>query len=277
MKFISLHPAENTYRWENADYLVNFANQNNIRVHGHTLLWPSNNPAWIRNYQGDKEAWDNLLKSHIQTVVKHFKGKVASWDVVNEAYESNGSLKKNIWLQKLGKEYIEKSFQYAHEADPNVLLFYNDYGQEYSVAKREAILKMAKNLINKGIHIDGIGIQMHTALSIDNQKLINVINNMAKSGLKIHISELEVSLNSMSKAKLLDESLAKKQAEKYLVIFSSYSKIPRSQQYGITTWNVSDKDAFSNSANSSRSPLLFDKNYNPKPAYKTLLKSLSNR
>jgi endo-1,4-beta-xylanase len=274
MKFSSLHPQENTFRWGDADYIVNFANQNNIRVHGHTLLWPSNNPAWIKNYKGDKAAWEQLLKNHIQTIVKHFRGKVTSWDVVNEAFEANGSYKKNKWFQNLGKSYIEKSFQYAQEADPKALLFYNDYGQEYSVAKREAILNMAKEFRTKGIKIDGFGLQMHTALSILDQKLINVIKVMARSGLQIHISELEVSLNSIPKSKVLENSIAKRQANKYLVVFKAFSEIPRSQQYGITTWNVSDKDAFSNGTNSTRSPLLFDQNYHPKAAYKTLLNNL---
>jgi endo-1,4-beta-xylanase len=153
MKFGALHPTENTYFWDDADYLVNYALANNKRIHGHTLNWYTSLPAWVTNYVGDSAAWENLLKTHIQTVVTHFKGKVTSWDVVNEAFNDDGTLRNSIWVQHLGADYIARCFQYARQADPNAVLFYNDYGHEYSSAKRTAISNLISSLKSRGIPI----------------------------------------------------------------------------------------------------------------------------
>ena len=102
MKFKALQPSENTFSWTDADYLVSYAQANNKRIHGHTLNWYNSLPEWVTNFEGDTDAWENLLKNHIQTVVTHFKGKVASWDVVNEAFNDDGTIRNSIWVQKLG-------------------------------------------------------------------------------------------------------------------------------------------------------------------------------
>jgi len=161
MKFGGLHPAENTFFWTDADYLVSYAQANNKRIHGHTLNWYTSLPSWVTNYTGDSTAWENLLKTHIQTVVTHFKGKVASWDVVNEAFNDDGTLRNSIWVQKLGADYIARCFQYANQADPDALLFYNDYGNEYSAAKRTAIYNMIMSLQSTRFPFHSIGMQFH--------------------------------------------------------------------------------------------------------------------
>lgn len=269
MKFSQLHPAENTYSWDNADYLVDFALQNNKRVHGHTLVWYRSIPDWVLNYQGDTEAWDKLLKNHIQTVVSRYKGKISSWDVVNEALTDDGKLRDCIWLQKLGPEYIDKSFIYAHEADPNALLFYNDYGHEYSATKRSAINLLIANLLQKGVPIHGIGLQMHTTVNQSNANLEAAINTAASTGLKVHIAELDIALNPNNDKNLTySDDLATKQSAKYKFIVNTYNGIPRNQQFGITTWNVSDADTWiTSNYNRPDWPLPFDSNYQRKAAY----------
>ena len=276
MKIAAIHPAENSYFWVDADYLVNFAKSLGIRVHGHTLIWHSNLPAWVTNFQGDAAAWENLFKTHIQTVVAHFKGSVTSWDVVNEAFNDDGTLRNTIWLQHLGNDYVARAFQYAHEADPDALLFYNEYGHEYSAAKRTAVNNMAADFKTRGIPIHGLGLQMHTNSAQTDVNLATAINMAAQTGLKIHISELDISLNKDNNQSLtLTDALSALQAAKYKLIVKTFAALPAAQRYGITTWNVGDADSWIRSTYHRPDwPLPFDDNYNKKPAYQGMLDGL---
>jgi endo-1,4-beta-xylanase len=279
MKFNSLHPAPTVFRWSDADYIVDFAKANNIRVHGHTLIWSKFNPKWVTEFQGSRTDWENLLKTHVQSIVSHFQGKVASWDVVNEAFEDNGNYKSCIWLDKLGPSYIELAFRYAHECDPDALLFYNDYGHEFGGRKLQAILNMAKDFKRRGVPISGLGLQMHTVVRMEDAKIAKTLRTVAAAGLKVHISELEVSVRYQKPASfILDSNLALQQAEKYRAIFQAYQSIPKWQQFGITTWNVADADSFRNSKIKNHDfPLLFDLNYKPKAAHDVLMKRIRKK
>jgi endo-1,4-beta-xylanase len=272
MKFGALHPAENTYFWDDADYLVNYALANNSRIHGHTLNWYTSLPAWVTNYVGDSVAWENLLKTHIQTVVTHFKGKVTSWDVVNEAFNDDGTLRNSIWVQHLGPDYIARCFQYARQADPNAVLFYNDYGNEYSSAKRTAISNMILSLKNRGIPIDGIGMQFHMTYTQTDANISAAIAEAAATGLKVHISELDIRLNNNKTFTSFSALLSAQQAAKYKYVVQSYKAIPVSQQFGITTWNVSDADSWIPGwLGVPDWPLPFDANYLRKEAYRAMI------
>jgi endo-1,4-beta-xylanase len=273
MKTAALHPQENTYTYTDADYLVDFAKANNKRIHGHNLIWYKSLPAWITNFQGDAAAWENLFKTHIQTIVTHFKGKVASWDVVNEAFEDDGTLRNSIWLQKLGPDYIARAYQYAHDADPGALLFYNDYGHEYGPTKRTAILNLVNSLKSRGIPIDGIGMQMHTRYNMTEANWTTAINTAAATGLKVHISELDISMNpDNDQTMTYSTSIANTQAQKYAYIVKAYNAIPKAQQFGITTWNVGDADSWiPGNYNRPDWPLPFDNNYARKPAYQSII------
>lgn len=279
MKFGAVHPSKDVFNFKKADAIVAFAKKNNMRVHGHTLIWPKDSlaPAWLLSFKGDSTAWDNLLKTHIQTVVKHFKGQVASWDVVNEAYADNGTLKDNIWLRNIGPDYISKAFLYAHQADPNALLFLNDYGQEFGGKKMTAILNLVANLRKCNIRIDGLGFQMHTVVRLDIKGLKTNVDRTVAAGLLVHFSELDVSVRYQKPENFkLDDALATSQAAKYKEIVKVYLSIPRALQFGITTWGVSDADSFMNSNVVNKDhdyPLLFDKNYSAKPAYKSFIEA----
>ena len=278
MKFGALHPSNNVYRWDDADYIVNFALKEHIRVHGHTLIWARVNPPWINSFKGNKKEWEAVLKAHIQTVIKHFNGRVKSWDVVNEAFDDQGLYKRNVWLQNLGIRYLELCFKYAHEADPSALLFYNDYGHEYSIKKTEAILRLVKDFKQRGIPIHGLGLQMHTVVRISDTKIKRAIQSAASTGLLIHISELEVAINYQKGITFKpDTALLKAQAQKYASIVKIYKSIPIAQQFGITTWNVGDKDSWKNSRVANRDhPLLFNYEYKPKPAYYAFKKAAAD-
>lgn len=277
MKMQNIHPLESSFFWDDSDTLVAFAEENNMRVHGHTLVWHRLIPDWVTNFQGDSAAWESLFENHIKTIVSRYKGKIISWDVVNEAMEDNGQLRNSIWLQKLGAGYIARAFQYAHEADPNALLFYNDYGYEWSVTKRNAIIAMVNNLVNDGIPIHGIGMQTHINYTLSDAAVGTAITRLAETGLKVHISELDIALNPGNDPNLTpDSALFQQQADKYRFIANSYRQIPTNQQFGITVWGVSDLHSWIRTTyNRPDWPLLFDDEYVRKPAYYGFLTGLT--
>jgi endo-1,4-beta-xylanase len=236
------------------------------------LNWYNSLPSWVTNFQGDSTAWESLLKTHIQTVVTHFKGKVTSWDVVNEAFDDNGNIRNSIWVQKLGPDYISRCFQYAHEADPDALLFYNDYGNEYSAAKRTAIINMITSFKNRNIPIHGIGMQFHMTYTQTDANISAAITAAAATGLKVHISELDIRLNANKDQTAFTATLAAQQAARYKYVVQAYNAIPASQKFGITTWNVSDADSWIPAWQGAPDwPLPFDANYLRKPAYKSII------
>lgn len=280
MKFGALHPTKNTWTFEKADAIVAFAQKYNMRVHGHALIWAKDSvqPQWIRDFQGDKYAWEQLLKTHIQTVLRHYKGKIASWDVINEPVASDGHLVDNIWLRKLGVDYIYKAFKYAHDADPNVKLFINDYGQEFGGRKMTLLLSLVSEAKARGIKIDGFGFQGHTVLRIDPKLFYTNFKRAADAGLLVHISEMDIQVRyGMPSTFALTTDLASQQGAKWKAIAQAYLKaVPKSQQWGITMWGLEDSGSFFNKKYPNRDhdyPVLFDGKYNPKPAYKGLIQA----
>lgn len=276
MKMRGLHPEATRYTWSDADAIVQFAKERNIRMHGHTLLWHQSVPDWITNFQGDTPAWEALLKDHIQTVVRHYQGQVASWDVVNEAFSDDGTLRNSIWRQKLGDDYLARCFQYAREADPQVLLFYNDYGQEYATRKMQAILDMVADFKKRNIPIDGLGLQLHINVNTSDANIQNLFQKAAATGLKLHVSELDVSVNPKGETTMTyTDDLKEKQASRYELVFRTFRALPAAQQHGVTTWNIGDADTWLRSFYKRQDfPLLFDDQYQPKPVYERLVKVL---
>ena len=271
-----LHPEPAFFDWTDADSLTNFCIANNKRLHGHTLIWHQQLPKWILNFQGNSSDWEQLIKTHIQTIVLHFKGKVTGWDVVNEAFNEDGTLRNTIWRQKIGAGYIEKAFIYAHEADPNVLLFYNDYNLESNPNKRNSVIGFLNNLRNRGIKIDGIGIQMHiNILSTEATQVASALQSISNNDYQIHLSELDISVNPLGKDITPSQSLFTKQANLLGEIVLQYKQIPARYQYGITFWGISDKTSWIiDYFNREDYPLLYDDNYLPKPAYCKLKETL---
>lgn len=283
MKMDAIHPAQNTYNWVDADTLVNYAQQSGKRVYGHVLIWHNQVPSWVTNFSGDSAAWENIMKTHIQTVVTHYAGRIVAWDVVNEAFKDDGSLRNtgsggSIWMQHLGPNYIARAFQYAHEADPSALLFYNDYGHDYSMAKLNAINTLVTNLKNAGVPIHGVGLQMHIDKNTSYLNLANAINVMTQTGLKVHFSELDVSLNpENNQSATFNATLSQLQTHTYKFVTRYYrTKVPVSQQFGITTWNVGDADTWIRPVFGRPDwPLPFDDNYDKKMAYQGIIDGLT--
>lgn len=285
LKWATAQPGQNVFNFNKGDSIVAYALSHNMRVHGHVLVTVSAGslPAWVSSFKGDDNAWKNMFKNHIQTEVRHYKGKITSWDVVNETFDDNGTVRSttqsgdddNIWLSHLGADYTALAFQYAHEADPNALLFYNDNKQETSEGKLDAIINMVNDFKKRNIPINGLGVQMHISVNTPNEGIANALRRLAKTGLKIHISELDIRINPYN-TYIDSVSALKAQADKYFFIAHAYSVlIPKAQQYGITFWNVTDKDSWILlSKHAQDSPLLFDKNYQQKFAYESFVQGL---
>ncbi|MBL7836503.1 MAG: endo-1,4-beta-xylanase, partial [Bacteroidetes bacterium] len=130
LKAENIHPEENRFNWTQVDSLISFCERYNKRFYGHTLIWHNQLPQWILDFKGNTMQWEHLMKTHIQTIISHYKDKVIAWEVVNEAFNEDGTLRNSIWFENIGPSYIEKAFKYAKEANPNALLFYNDYNLE---------------------------------------------------------------------------------------------------------------------------------------------------
>lgn len=269
LKAEKLHPEPTIFEWKQADNLVRFCLDHHKRIHGHTLVWHQQLPSWMQVFEGDQLAWDRMLKDHIQTIVRHFKGKLQAWDVVNEAFDEDGSLKDNLWYQKMGASYIEKSFKYAHEMDSKVLLFYNDYNLESNPQKRDAVIEFLNKLRSKGLKIDGIGLQMHLNLNDTQPALINeAFQLIATNGYKVHLSEVDISVNPEGNEIEPSAQLFNEQASLLGRIVIYYRQLPQNQQYGITFWGISDNYSWIRGYyNRMDYPLLFDDNYQLKPAY----------
>ena len=287
MKPAPIHPAENSYYWTDADKIVDFAMANGMKVRGHTLCWHQQTPSWMfLDATGNKVTKDVLLqrlKDHIKTVVTRYKGKVYAWDVVNEAIDDDNSktYRESSWYTICGEEYIASAFIWAHEADPDALLFYNDYNTE-SASKREKIYNMIKKLLDAGVPVHGIGLQGHWSIYWPAETdILSSIARFSSLGIKIQITELDVSVYSSNADfsvrtpgdDLFTSDMEQKQISFYKSIFMDF-RINRNLINGITFWNISDRHSWLDNypvANRKNYPLLFDQNLKPKKAYREVV------
>ena len=285
MKMGPIHPKENEYYWKDADSIVAFAQRHNMKMRGHTLLWHNQTPDWLfKDANGNtvsKEVLLQRLKDHITTVVSRYKGKIYAWDVVNEAISDKRDeyLRSSPWQQIIGEEYIAKAFQWAHEADPDALLFYNDYN-EISPVKRAKIIRLIKSLQSKGVPIHGVGLQAHWAVNEPSRtQLDSTLQDFSELGLPIHITEMDISVyakeHDARERRPEDANAAftsereQQQIEVYKNSFELFRKY-KEHIKSVTFWNISERYSWlDNFPVKGRKdyPLLFDKNLQPKKAF----------
>ncbi len=269
MKFGQLSPARGEYNFADADEIVAFAKNNNMQIHGHTLVWHKNLPSWFRNGQWSRQEAMNILRKHIFTVVRRYRGQVTSWDVVNEAVNDEGVLRDSIWLQTIGPDYIQMAFRWAHAADPKARLFYNDYSAEQLGKKSNAVYELVKQLRQKNVPIHGVGFQMHTSIrKPPNSEAVSAnMQRLGELGLEVKITEMDVKIHEDDQ--LISDKLAA-QAKIYQDIASVCLKAPNCNS--LTTWGLADHWSWvPQFFDRTDAPLLFDEFYQPKPAYTGLV------
>lgn len=279
MKMDFIWKGENNYDWEATDYLVQFAEDNEMEVHGHSLVWYRSFPNWFINQNNDSIAFESKIKTYITDVVTRYKGKIRSWDVVNEVFVENGNLRDESIIAPLFKDpiaFYQRCFQYTKDADPDTKLFYNDFNIVIDAGKREAIKNMANRFQTDGFPIDGIGAQFHYGKDTNTDTINEGLIDLAASGLLIHISELDIKMNSsQSDLFVLSSLIAQQQSDIYESIVTTYQSFPESQKFGISTWGVSDKYTWLTTEwHTKEQPLLLDSNFNKKIAYLGFLNGL---
>jgi endo-1,4-beta-xylanase len=278
MKMGPIHPQKNAFNWAPADQIVQYAMDHHLKMRGHNLCWHRQAPPWFfQNDAGGVVSRDTLLarlRDHIFAVAGRYRGKVYAWDVVNEAIADGDSIffRDSEFYKICGEEFISKAFIYAHEADPDAILFYNDYNTERP-AKREKIYKLLKKMKEAGVPVHGIGLQGHWSLTNPQRaELEKTIEMFAGLGLQVQITELDVSVyGSRKDAPLpaLTPALAQKQADQYRMVFEVFRKYKKAIT-GVTFWNLSDKHSWLDSEpvkDRKNYPLLFDQNLLRKKAY----------
>jgi endo-1,4-beta-xylanase len=308
LKWESLHPKLNKFYFTMADRYVQFGLENHMFIIGHTLVWHNQTPDWVfqddkgnrtverKRCPVDRETLLERMRYHIFKVAGRYKGKIGGWDVVNEALDDDGTLRQSKWEKIIGDDYILKAYQFAHEADPQAELYYNDYSLE-NEPKRTGAIALIKKLQAAGIPIAGVGLQGHYKMDWPTPVQVDeTIKAFSKLGVKVMITELdmdvlppathsqaaEVSMNVELQARLnpytnglpdsVQQALAKHYADLFDVFVKNSSSISR-----ITFWGVMDADSWLNNwpvKGRTAYPLLFDRNCQPKSAFDAVIQDV---
>ena len=275
MKPEPTEPQEGQFNWANADRIANFCRANGIKLRGHCLMWHSQIGRWMTSDNPTKEVFYQRMKNHIQAVVSRYKDVVYCWDVVNEAMTDDKNAedpyRQSVMYKLCGDEFIAKAFEYAREADPNALLFYNDYN-ECDPVKSKRIYNMVKKMKDAGVPIDGIGMQGHYNIYGPTVQEIDDAINLYKTIVKhIHVTELDIRVNEEMGGGLtfsregaaVSDSIKQHLADQYARVFGVFRN-HKDVIDCVTFWNLSDRDSWLGARNY---PLPFDENYQPKMAY----------
>jgi len=276
--------APNKFNFQELDFWVKWAEANPIRLHGHCLVFHNGAPNWMLQFNGSTSAFEQVIKNHIQTIVGRHKGKIRSWDVFNEVFTSRGKVDQTPFrkMYRSDEEYmnfIGRCFEWAHGADPNALLFYNDYLFENSPAKTNTVIALVNRFKSKNVPIHGIGSQMHININTSESGIRDSFIKLASTGLQIHVSELDVMVNPANELNMaIDGKMLDRQSTQYNVVASLYKRlVPTRLQYGITLWDFSDADSWIVAQKKKNdAPCIFDSNYDKKPAFYGLLEGLMN-
>lgn len=292
LKWGPVHPRPDEYNFGPADNYVAFGQEEDMFIIGHTLVWHQQTPEWVfEDTNGKATTRKKLLErmqSHISTVAGRYRGKIKGWDVVNEALDDDGSLRKTRWLEIVGEDYLTKAFEYTHEAAPEAELYYNDYNL-WKPAKRAGAIRIVKNLQEKGIQVDGVGMQGHYSLDAPAIDEIEAsILAFSELGVKVMITELDIDVlpkrgslgadlgerydesaayNPYPEA--LPDSLEQRLADRYGELFALFYK-HRDKISRVTFWGVADHHSWLNNwpiRGRTSYPLLFDREYQAKPAF----------
>lgn len=286
MKWGPIHPQPGVYDFTGGDLLMKFAEAQDIALRGHNLCWYEQLPAWFPSFATPANT-EELLRLHIATVVGHYKGRVQSWDAVNEAIQvsekQRGGYRDSIWYRNLGPRYIEIAFRAAAEMDPHAVLTYNDYDLEQDSeafeAKRAAVLAMLRSLKDKGVPVQALGLQSHLKAGGPAETwepLNRFLGEIEKLGLQVYVTELDVN----------DETLPGDQTERDAAVAGMYRSylsnvLQHKSVRAVLTWGMSDRDTWLNGFKRRKDglpqrPLPFDASLQPTPVYFAMLEAIRN-
>lgn len=302
MKSGRIQPMEGAFQFDLADRFVEFGEQNNMAIHGHTLIWHSQAPSWFfiddSGNEISREVLIQRMKDHIFTVVGRYKGRVHTWDVVNEAILDDGSFRKSKFYEIIGEDFIKLAFQFAHEADPDAQLYYNDYSMA-NFGKRAGVVAMVRNLQQQGVRIDGIGMQGHIGLRYPAiEEFEKSILAFSELGVKVMVTELdltvlpspweevgaEVSTNFEYSQKVdpyidgLPIDVQDAFTDRYLSFFQLFIK-HQDKIERVTLWGVNDGNSWKNNwpiRGRTDYPLLFERDNKPKAVVKEIIKAVQH-
>jgi GH35 family endo-1,4-beta-xylanase len=273
MKWGAIEATRGQNDFSAGDAIVSFGQARGMQIKGHALIWHNSVPGWIGSLSPAdlRVAFEN----HIRSVAEHFRGRVRAWDVVNEAIADNGSgLRDTVFRQKLGDQYIADAFRLARQADPQALLFYNDYGGEGLNQKSDRIYDLVRSLQAQGVPIDGVGLQMHVSATnrpSDGSIAANM-SRLANLGLLVNISEMDVRIRDL--AGTLQSRLDTQKAVYHSIVALCVSE---ARCDGVTFWGFTDAHSWIDAQFGADDPLLFDEQYGAKPAYYGVLDALWRR
>jgi endo-1,4-beta-xylanase len=273
MKFSETEPQRDVFTFAQADYIVAFAQSHQMQVRGHNLVWYIDLPAWLTNGKFTRAELITILRDHIITEVTRYRKQVNIWDVLNEAVGDDGTLRDSIWLRGIGPQYIDMAFQWAREANPQARLFYNDYGGEGLGRKSDAIYALVKGMLQRGVPLDGVGLQMHISLNSypNAQDVLANMQRLAALGLEVQITEMDV--KTQDNARPMQAKLA---AEAQLYGEMLHTCLSVTVCTAFVMWGFTDAHSWIPAFTGHPDyPLIFDAVYRPKPAYFALAQALS--
>jgi endo-1,4-beta-xylanase len=256
------------YRFEAPDRIASFCADRGLRFFGHTLVWYAEKPAFFERLAGDADAFRDAYAAYITAVVGRYKGRIVAWDVVNEQVtDDGGAWRDSLWSQALGPlEHMRFAFALAHAADPAADLFLNDYNLESNPKKRATFLALAEALLKAGAPLTGLGTQTHVAADLAPGAITAAVKDLSSLGLRVRISEMDVSLSRAQGLVNARADLQRRQAALYGEAAEALAALPAHQRFDFTFWGLEDSQSWLRRENAADSPLLFDDAGRPKPA-----------
>lgn len=273
MKMESLQPQQGVFDFSKSDAMVAFGASRGLRMRAHTLVWHNQLPDWVRrdSQLRSRQEMIDIMTEHIRTVMTHYRGKFAEWDVVNEAVAEDGALgAASPWYERIGPEYVEIAFRAARSADPSAKLFYNDDGLGQPGRRQDGVYRLVRDLKAKGL-IDGVGFQSHISNTyyLDTPVLVTSLNRFASLGLQVAITEADVRIHVDSPPMSYADSL-QLQRDRYARLAAACHQVSACTSF--TVWGISDRDSW---FGADQAPLLFDTNFAKKPAYDAVVRTLA--